>query len=80
MGTTHVLDVCDLPPPEPMQQVLDRLPDLAPGDVLRMRHRREPFPLYPMLADMGFTYRVLTPPDVPFEILIWRADGPEPSA
>lgn len=72
------LDVRDLPPPEPMERVLDVLPALAAGDLLRLRHRREPFPLYPILADLGFDHRVRTPPDCPFEILIWRADGPVP--
>ncbi|MCG5510618.1 DUF2249 domain-containing protein [Ectothiorhodospira lacustris] len=74
----RVLDVRDLPPPEPMEQVLDLLPRLAPGEILCMRHRREPFPLYPILRDMGFDWRVVTPPHAPFEILIWRADEPVP--
>ncbi|AGA32933.1 hypothetical protein TVNIR_1260 [Thioalkalivibrio nitratireducens DSM 14787] len=74
------LDVRDLPPPEPMQQVLDRLPELAPGDLLRMLHRRDPYPLYPILKDMGFAHTVRHRLEVPFEILIWRADGPVPDA
>ncbi|MBK1673405.1 hypothetical protein CKO35_08795 [Ectothiorhodospira shaposhnikovii] len=74
----HVLDVRDLPPPEPMEQVLERLPGLTPGEILCMRHRREPFPLYPILRDMGFQWQVRTPVHVPFEILIWRAGEPAP--
>jgi uncharacterized protein (DUF2249 family) len=72
----HLLDVRDLPPPEPLQRVLDLLPELGDGDVLRMLHHREPFPLYRILDDMGFRYTVLQSPETPFEILIWRADGP----
>ncbi|MEY6433894.1 DUF2249 domain-containing protein [Thioalkalicoccus limnaeus] len=74
------LDVQDLPPPEPMERVLETLPELSAGDLLRLRHRREPYPLYRILADQGFRYHVRMPPDCPFEILIWRADGPIPEA
>lgn len=78
-GKTYILDVQDLPPPAPMEAVLELLPDMAPGDLLRLRHRREPYPLYRMLADLGFVHRVTTPDDVPFEILIWRSEGPLPT-
>lgn len=74
----HLLDARDLPPPEPLQRVLDLLPELGPGDVLRMLHQREPFPLYRILDDSGFRHAVRESPEAPYEILIWRADGPPP--
>mgnify|MGYP006273365225 CR=1 FL=1 len=77
-GRVHHLDVRHLPPPEPMERVLELLPELRPGDLIRMYHRREPFPLYGLLADAGFRHRILTPEHCPFEIRIWPAAGPEP--
>lgn len=70
-----ILDVRDLPPPEPLERVLDALPGLKSGDVLCMLHVREPFPLYGMLRDMGFAHAVHRTSRAPFEIRIWRDDG-----
>jgi hypothetical protein len=50
--------------------------ELTPGEYLCMRHRREPFPLYEALAEMGFAYRVRDGVHTRYEILIWRADDP----
>ena len=54
----HVLDVSDLPPPEPLERALDALDTLAAGDRLLLRLRREPFPLYEFLRGMGFRWEV----------------------
>lgn len=67
------LDVSGLEPPEPLERILDALADLPEGDWLRVRHRREPHPLYGMLRNMDYRwYTVARSPD-DFEILIWPA-------
>lgn len=73
------IDVSDLEPPEPLERILDALADLPDGDWLRVKHRREPFPLYGMLRNMG--YRWVTHCHAPddFEILIWPESQPPPN-
>lgn len=67
----QLLDVSGLEPPEPLEQILDALADLPQGDWLRIKHRRDPVPLYSMLAKMDYQWEThhLGPDD--FEILIW---------
>lgn len=74
----QLVDVSDLEPPEPMEVILDVLADMPEGDWLRVRHRRDPVPLYRMLTDMGYRWdtRCLAPGR--FEILIWPVDMPRP--
>ncbi|MDE2117423.1 MAG: DUF2249 domain-containing protein [Betaproteobacteria bacterium] len=69
-NTTIELDVRDLEPPEPMQQALAALAVLKPGQQLRMLLHREPFPLYAMLRERGFTYRTTPLADGNYEIMI----------
>lgn len=45
------LDVSDLEPPEPMERILDALDEMPAEDCLRVRHRREPYPLYNNLIE-----------------------------
>ncbi len=66
------LDVRDLEPPEPFQRALDALAMLQPGRQLRMLHHREPFPLYAILHERGFTHRTTQLTDGSYEVLIWR--------
>jgi uncharacterized protein (DUF2249 family) len=54
----HPLDVSTLPPPEPMERVLDALALLGRGDRLVVRHRRQPFPLYDLLRRLGYRWTV----------------------
>ena len=54
--TQHLLDVSDLPPPEPLERVLDALADLPEGDSLRVRLPADPVLLYPMLRSMGMVW------------------------
>ncbi|RMD71081.1 MAG: DUF2249 domain-containing protein [Gammaproteobacteria bacterium] len=68
----RVLDVSDLPPPEPLQKALEAAENLAPGEYLRLIHRREPLLLYPQLEARGFCYRVRPGRTSAFEVLIWR--------
>ena len=74
MASEHLLDVHDLAPPEPLEQVLVALHVLRDAQYLRARLPREPYPLYPLLQEFGYVWRA-RPPDGPgFEILIWRRD------
>ncbi len=70
----RVLDVSDLEAPAPLERVLSELEDLAPGEYIRMLHRREPLLLYPILEQRGFAYRAGPGRATAFEILIWRRD------
>ena len=79
MAHARTGDVHDLEPPRPMQVVLDALRTLEDGEHLVVRHRREPFPLYPMLAELGFVHRVRPGTATRFEIVIWRATEPDPT-
>lgn len=67
------LDVRGLQPPEPMERVLDALDTLAQGAVLCMRIDREPRPLYRILVNNGFVYRITTLADFDYELRIWHA-------
>lgn len=71
-NTPIELDVRDLEPPEPLQQALAALTLLKPGEQLRMLHHREPFPLYAMLRERGFTFRTTQLADDSYEVLIWQ--------
>ncbi len=69
----HFVDVSQLQPPAPLGIVLDRVRQLPRGDYLHIRHSREPFPLYAMLADMGFAWIGAHRGDG-FEMRVWRRD------
>ncbi|MFC3151884.1 DUF2249 domain-containing protein [Litoribrevibacter euphylliae] len=71
---THwvALDVRTLEPPEPMQKILAALSVLKAGEVLKVSHRREPFPLYHQLPDLGFQFSTERVEDGLFEICIWH--------
>jgi uncharacterized protein (DUF2249 family) len=66
------LDVSMLEPPEPMQQIIDAIGTLMPGEYLKVLHHREPFPLYPILGKEGFSYYACHGKEIPYEIYIWR--------
>ncbi len=54
----HLIDIRELPAPEPLERALDALAMLGPDDCLLLLHRREPFPLYDMLRAMGYRWEV----------------------
>lgn len=62
-------------PPEPMEKVLLALDGLKPGQRIRFLLHREPYPLYGILENMGYTHRTHMIEDGCFEILI----EPKPS-
>lgn len=74
----HRLDVSELEPPEPLERILDALADLPPGDWLRVFHRREPFPLYRMLQDMGYSWHTRPGPGTGIEMFVWQDGSPAP--
>ena len=65
------LDVCELEPPEPMAKILNQLQQLPLNTALRVQHRRQPFPLYSLLAEMGFAHQCLELGYCDFAIYIW---------
>lgn len=67
----QILDVSDLPAPEPMQVILNTLMTLKHGAELRVYHRKEPFPLYNILLKQGYAYACDTK-DKGYLIRIWR--------
>lgn len=67
----HRLDVSGLEPPEPLELILDALADLPESDWLHVKHRREPYPLYGMLRNMGYLWRTRADDIDGFEIMIW---------
>jgi hypothetical protein len=54
---------------------LEALFDLPAGDRLRVLHRREPFPLYDILRQMGYTWET-TGDEGRFEIFMRRETTP----
>lgn len=52
-GSSGVLDLRELPPPEPMMRVLGAVAALAVGERLVVRLARDPLLLYPRLAERG---------------------------
>ncbi|MDE2306778.1 MAG: DUF2249 domain-containing protein [Xanthomonadaceae bacterium] len=67
------LDVRGLPPCEPMERILAGSDRLAPGQRLRALVSREPLPLFPLLGQRGFDWRVVALAEGRCELLIWRA-------
>lgn len=71
----HLLDVSDLPPPEPLERVLDALADLPAGDSLKVRLPLEPVLLYPMLRSMGMAWERREAGSAVIELVIWEPDA-----
>jgi TusA-related sulfurtransferase len=68
----QLLDVSDLPPPEPLERVLDALADLPAGDSLKVRLPMEPVLLYSMLRSMGLAWERNAEPGGTVELVIWE--------
>lgn len=69
-----LVDARDLEPPAPLELVLQTLPRLRPGQTLRLLLPREPFPLYPILAERGFSHDTRMEADGSYAVLIRRRD------
>ncbi|MBI4348656.1 MAG: DUF2249 domain-containing protein [Elusimicrobia bacterium] len=68
----HALDVCGLEPPQPMIEILSKLSELGPDDVLVVEHFREPVPLYAHLEDAGFAHSIEKLGEARYRLRIWR--------
>ena len=68
-----LIDARWLRPPEPMEMVLNALDQLRPGQSIRMLLHREPFPLYPLLAERGYRHATQMEADGSYVILIRQA-------
>lgn len=66
------IDVSHLPPPEPMTEILKALSTLPDNSFLQVLHRREPFPLYEKLPQLGFSHKTIPIDDGCFQINIFR--------
>lgn len=66
----ETLDARDLPPPQPLQNTLERLAELDAGTVLVQRNDRAPQHLYPKLSDRGYEYESVEGDDV-VTTVIW---------
>ena len=77
MTAEHILDVSQLEPCEPLERTLAALARLPQGEYLRVLHRMEPHPLYPILAQQGFNWLTRQGEKTPIEILIWHKDDLE---
>lgn len=75
-----LLDVSDLPPPEPLEQTLDAAEALKPGQYLRMLHRRDPCMLYGNLDNNHFNYFQRKGLTTAVEVFIWREKDAEAEA
>jgi uncharacterized protein (DUF2249 family) len=67
------LDVRGLPPCEPMERILASSDQLLPGQCLHALLSREPLPLFPILQQRGFDWRVVAVEEGRCELLIWRS-------
>jgi len=70
--TSTLLDARELLPPEPMHRVLETLPHLSGADVLTLLLYREPFPLYAVLEERGFTWKTSLADDGTYTIEVRR--------
>ena len=68
----HTLDVSALEPCEPLQLTLSTIRELPKGDYLKVLHRREPHPLFPLLQKSGFSWICRSGGEAGVEIYIWH--------
>lgn len=67
-----ILNTCEMQPPKPMELVMEAMEKLTTGQYIKMIHRMEPHPLYNILLDNGYRYKVDTSSGL-FDIYIWKA-------
>lgn len=65
-----LIDARWLEPPEPLEKVMATLSLLRPGQSIRLLLHREPFPLYPLLAERGYGHDTTAQADGSYVILI----------
>ena len=70
-----LVDARGLEPPEPMERVMQALALMRPGQSIRLLLHREPFPLYPLLAERGYRHATRMESDGSHVILIDPIDA-----
>lgn len=73
MIITHEIDVRNLPPPEPFEQIMLALKTLPVSEVLQVLIHREPYPLYEVLRDHGYAWQTDKLADDNYRISISRS-------
>jgi len=68
----RVLDVSTLEPCEPLTRILKALEELNEGEYLHVLHRMEPQPLYRILEQRNFAWRLKRGKKTPIELFIWQ--------
>ena len=71
-----LVDARGLPPPEPLERVMDALGALHPGQTIRLLLHREPFPLYDLLAGRGYAHATHEDAEGNYVILIRSSHDP----
>lgn len=71
------VDVKALEPPEPMTVILTSLAQLTPKQCLFVSHRRQPFPLYGKLQQVGWAYHCEVHSDDNVSLYIYRQNETE---
>lgn len=73
MSTITEIDVRGLAPPEPFEKIMHALQTLPAGTELQVLIHREPFPLYEVLRDSGYTWKTHALAEDSFRIVITRS-------
>jgi uncharacterized protein (DUF2249 family) len=66
------LDVRGMEPPEPLELVLGTIDDFGPGDKLKVIIDCHPVPLFRVLENNGYAWRIEPGRESVHEITIWR--------
>jgi len=67
-----IVDARGLEHPEPLEKILAALETLAPGQRILFKIHREPYPLYRILEQNNYSWRLSKQDDGTFDILIWE--------
>lgn len=73
-GLLDEVDVRDLPMPQPMHRILEKLDSLAPGHALLVHHKRVPVFLLPELESRRFTYCISETGGSEIKLLIYHKE------
>lgn len=68
------LDLRGLPPPEPMERILDRIGILQPGERFTAVLPHYPAPLIPLLQAQGADFHTETREDGALLLTVWLAE------
>jgi len=71
MREAIVVDVRELPSPEPLERIVKELGNIDENRYIQMVHRMEPMLLYPILNKNGFGYKKVCKDDA-MHIYIYR--------